>query len=149
MRSRAKIVTIVSVILIVFLGVRALRNVRFLAPAPKGIHGQYSLDAVALVFKARATELGEFLSNLNGLNLSTSELGNSRYLIGGIPCDGKEIEAYVEFDSVKISPVEMKVLWINADPTEDDDEYETLTRVYNGCLEAVLKKNNLVEDPGG
>lgn len=134
------------VALLIFAGV-GLKNCRgLLAPAPLGIHGHYSLDT-DVSYTIDNTTVDTFLGvfSKQGFVVRNQYTG-WRYLVGNIPCDQTKIEAYIEFDTTT-AVASFKVLWLNAEPTEDDEEYKRLAKTYFDCFDTITKVYDPFEHP--
>jgi len=124
------------------------------APAPLGIHGEYSLTSNVPIYKTNNINKDSVLKILSkeNLNIKTGKFNDYgapwdslRYLIGNIPCDKQLIEAYIEFKDKRATNTTFKVLWFNATPTKDDKIYQKLTDSYYKCFESFLRKHNAIK----
>jgi len=127
----------------------SIYSCKFKSPAPAGIHGEYSLTPDSYVYQANGINKDSVLSifKMNDLKVTGGKLNNYdapwdslRYLIGNIPCDTQNIEAYIEFTDKKALNI-----WFNATPTDDDEKYEKLAKGYYECFEALLKKSGIIK----
>ncbi len=127
--------------------------VGFMKPAPRGIHGNYSLDSSQVytlneitkdsILKVFSKE--KLLVKSGRLNNYDVPWDSLRYYVGNINCDNEIIEAFIDFEDKKAINTTMKILWYNAEPTEDDDEYQKRAERYCNCFDAFLKRKKLVK----
>jgi len=124
------------------------------APAPDGIHGEYSFTSNTPVYTANGITKDSILKALikenlvvksGRLNDYDASWDSLRYLIESIPCGEQKIEAYVEFKDKKAANTTFQVLWFNAPPTKDHNEYQKRTQNYYKCFEFLLNKNELIK----
>lgn len=124
-----------------------------MAPAPLGIHGIFSsisydpnyqttmsMDSILMLLEKKNITI-----KTGRLNDYDAPWDSLRYVLGNIPCDKQQIEAYIEFKDKRATNTTFKVLWFNAEPTKDDKEYRKRTEAYYECFEALLKTNNLIK----
>lgn len=123
------------------------------APAPYGIHGEYSLVSTP-TYTANGVEKDSLLKLLTKENLIVKNgrvndydppWDSLRYLVANIPCDEEKIEAYIEFKDKRARNTTFQVLWFNAEPTRDNKEYEKRAEKYFKCFESLLRKNQLIK----
>ena len=123
-------------------------------PAPPGIHGHYSLADYDPVYKTKydkdsllkQLETDNLLIKSGRLNDYDPPWDSLRYLIGNVRCDTQNIEPYIEFRREKQNGfTTFRILWINATPNENYDTtlYQTMTREYYNCFEAILQRHDV------
>lgn len=143
----------IGLAIIVFLAVKLYCCKGIMAPAPSGIHGHYSSATYDPEYKTKMS-VDSFLTVLkkDGMIIKSGRLNDYdppwdslRYLIGNIPCDKQQIEAYIEFKDKRATNTTFKVMWFNAPPTKDDKIYQKLTESYYKCFESLLKSHNLIK----
>ncbi len=124
------------------------------APAPHGIHGEYALTSNPPIYTTNGITKDAIIKVLvkenlvvksGRLNDYDASWDSLRYLIGNIPCGEQKIEAYIEFKDKKAVNTTFQILWFNAEPTKDNNEYQKRTENYYKCFEALLNKNKLVK----
>ncbi len=151
MYHRLKIFTAAAFSIFIVVKLYCCKGIK--APAPHGIHGEYSFTSNTPVYTANGITKDSILRALAKENLviKTGRLNDYdapwdslRYLIGGIPCGGQRVEAYVEFKDKRVANTAFQVLWFNAKPTKDNNEYQERTENYYKCFESLLNKKNLI-----
>jgi hypothetical protein len=127
----------------VFIIVRLQHCRGFLSPAPLGTHGAYSLSR-DLVYTANKMTKDSVLEifTADGLDIKFDQpTGSGRCLVNNIPCNGVKIEAYIEFLDKPGTDAKFKVLWFNAESTDDDEEYQKRAEDYYECFEALWQRS--------
>lgn len=126
--------------------------IRILAPAPSGVHGEYSLNSAKIYQTNKSRDSVLFIFKKNGLVIKTGRLNyydapwdSLRYRIEKFSCGDDLIEAYIEFEKKKNSGSSFKVLWFNGPPTEDENNYSQRTQKYYKCFENFLQLNGIVK----
>ena len=123
-------------------------------PAPRGIHGLYSLAGYDPIYKSKYDKdsLLKYLKT-DSLLIKSGRLhdydppwDSLRYLIDNVHCDTQTIEPYIEFHRQKQNGFTVfRILWINATPIESYDTtlYQTLTKKYYDCFEKILERHGV------
>lgn len=124
--------------------------------APLGIHGHYdtaddklykiqrfSKDSVLAVFREEGCVI--MLDLYGGSKYTPPPQDSTRYTIKGLSCWKDSVNAYIEFGKDSCENTTLYVLWFDAAPTKDDEEYIILAKNYQYCFECLLKKHKLID----
>ena len=144
---------LIGLAIITFIVVRLCCCKGIMTPAPSGIHGHFSAGTYEPNYETTIS-VDSFLTILKHdkiiiesgrLNDYDPPWDSLRYILGNITCDKEKIEAYIEFKDKRASNTTLQVIWFNAVPTMDNEEYKKRAENYYQCFEALLKKNNLIK----
>lgn len=141
---------VAAIILIKLIGCLGIKS-----KAPKGIHGEFTLESSTSEYIANGLTKDSVLEILmqenlrvkNGrLNDYDAPFDSLRYLIGEIRCGNNEqIEAYIEFKDKTSKNTSFKIIWFNANPTKNDSEYDLRTKEYYDCFETLMKRCKIIK----
>lgn len=127
----------------------------FIAPAPAGIHGNYSSASFYSTYKAlvskdsllKTLEASKIFVRSGRLNSYDPPWDSLSYILGNIPCDTGHVEAYIQFSDKNERQSTFHVLWFNASPTTNDEDYDWLTKRYYNCFDEIFQNFQVTKLP--